>query len=109
MSKHKLMLPILAAIVGVAASAFTTVNTVTKDEGTWYMYNGPTQQTQQTREDATNYIKISGDPLCSDTKDECAVELNQNFGNTPNFSNVSFDSDGFPSGGTSFVTNEKHE
>lgn len=106
--KSKLMLPILAAIVGIAASAFTTVKPNSRSgnlSDTWYQYNGA--QTPAARKTASNYAKISSDPLCAETKNECAVELNQDFGNTPDFSNVSFDSNGFPIGGSAFVANEK--
>lgn len=110
MKRNKLMLPVLAVIVGVAASAFTTTrpnSKATNLSDTWYQYDGPAQQTIQDRETASNYIKISADPLCNTSNNECAVELNQDFGNTPNFSNVSFDSNGFPNGGSSFVKNEQ--
>lgn len=109
-NKSKLMLPILAVIVGVAASAFTTTrpnSKATNLSDTWYQYDGPAQQTIPDRETASNYIKLSGTPLCSGANNECAVELNQDFGNTPNFSNVTFNSNGFPIGGSSFVTNEE--
>jgi hypothetical protein len=99
--KSKLMLPILAAIIGVAASAFT-VKPLTKASNTVYVYNS-TDQSIQARETASNYIKGSED--CSGSGDECSVTLNQDFGTNPNFTNVTFDSQGFPDGGSAFLSN----
>lgn len=100
--KSKLVLPILAVIVGIAASAFT-VKPETKASNTVYMYNS-TDQSIQARETSSNYIK--GSVTCSGLGDECSVTLNQDFGTHPVFTNVTFDSStGMPNGGSAFVSN----
>ncbi|HEY6083416.1 MAG TPA: hypothetical protein VIU45_08165 [Chitinophagaceae bacterium] len=105
MVKSKLMLPILAVIVGVAASAFT-ISPLKKGNqaNVVYKYISP-DQSADARKTASNYEK--GTTTCSGSVNECAVTLNQDFGNTPDFTNVTFDGSGFPIGGSAFVSNAK--
>lgn len=65
-----------------------------KFASTWYTYNGA--QTQPERVKAANYSKISADPLCNATTNECAVEMSSDQGAHPNFTGVTFDANGYP-------------
>lgn len=73
-----------------------------KQTNTIYKYIS-TDQSVTARETASNYQK--GSATCPGSANECAVTLNQDFGMTPDFSNVTFDSNGFPDGGSAFVSN----
>ena len=106
--KSKLMLPILAVIAGVAASAFTVGPTyhARKLNSYIYQYNGA--QTPAQRILSSNYTIVSS-VSCTGSDDECAVTLNQDFGTHPDFSNgkVTFDANGMPDGGSAFVSNSQ--
>lgn len=107
MYKNKLMLPILAVIAGIAASAFTIPSLHGgKYANTVYEYIS-TDQSVTARETASNYQR--GTTTCPGSGNECQVTLNQDFGITPDFTNVTFDSNGFPNGGSAFVTNQQKQ
>lgn len=103
MKKLRTGLAAAAVILAGSLSAFSILP-VNKDSNTTYVYTS-SDQTIQAREDPANYLK--GTQLCSGSGDECRVILNQDFGTHPDFSNVTFDSNGFPNGGTAFVSNEQ--
>lgn len=105
MKKLRIGLTALAVILAGSLSAFSVLpGNVNKDSNTTYVYTS-SAQTIQARENPANYLK--GTQLCSGSGDECRVILNQDFGTHPDFSNVTFDSNGFPSGGSAFVSNEQ--
>jgi hypothetical protein len=56
---------------------------------------------------AANYVLVADDPGCSGTDQECAMYLNQS-STTPVFSggNVTFDGNGYPTGGSTLLGNE---
>ncbi len=110
--KSKLMLPILAVIVGVAASAFTVIknnSNSTKVAGTyWYTFTG--SQTVSGRMDKTQYVSpTTSKPGCSGNGNECAVEVSGINGVPPqdiSSLNVTFNgSTGMPDGGTNYADN----
>lgn len=112
MFKSKLMLPILAVIVGVAASAFTTVNanhSNTRAGTYWYTYTGPTQSVSD-RSNPANYTNPStSEPQCVGKSNECAVEVRNVSGTPPaDISSLSITFDGttgMPDGGSNFGLN----
>lgn len=114
MVKSKLMLPILAVIVGVAASAFTAKsNNTNKSTGNyWYTFNGT--QTVAGRQDKTQYVNPSTtEPSCSGLNNECSVEVKGITGTPPSdisSLDITFDSGtGMPDGGNNFQFNaQKH-
>ncbi len=108
------MLPILAVIVGVAASAFTVVksNSHVKAGTYWYSFTGT--QTVQGRQDKTQYTTpTTTEPQdCIGFGNECAVQVNGITGVPPqdiSSLNITFDSNGMPDGGTNFETNAQKQ
>jgi len=105
----KYLLGSLALVLAIGFSSFTShVFSTKKFTSSWYTYSGA--QTKAEREKAINYTKITGNPTCNGTTDECAVEMNQTTTH-PDFTNVTFDgTDGFPNGNTTghtdFVAND---
>lgn len=77
MSKHKLMLPILAAIVGVAASAFTVVSKNTNEHSkaeTTYWFEMAPDGTTVTTTQVSDPNSICPNQL---TKPDCLREYNE--------------------------------
>ncbi|TAN15977.1 MAG: hypothetical protein EPN37_08780 [Chitinophagaceae bacterium] len=116
MKRNKLMLPILAVIVGVAASAFTVVknnSNNTRVAGTyWYTFTG--SQTVSGRMDKTQYTSPSTtEPGCPQGLNECAVEVKNVTGTPPSdISSLSItfnSSTGMPDGGNNFETNAQKQ
>lgn len=86
---------VLAITLAIGLNSF--VISKKQFSGTWYKYNFPGIQTPALRESPTSYVKVSSEPTnCTDDVNECAVEMPFDNGNTPDFSAVSFDPNGFP-------------
>lgn len=97
---------IFAFALAISLNSFTMG---TKHFGaTFYKYNLTGTQTVALREAPSSYIKVALDPNCTLSTNECVVELPADNGNTPDFSAVSFDVDGFPIvDGVTVLKNEK--
>ncbi|TAN21108.1 MAG: hypothetical protein EPN37_00655 [Chitinophagaceae bacterium] len=109
--KSKLVLPILAVIAGVAASAFTVARNNSKIEaGTyWYTYTG-TSQSVTDRSNKANYTNpASSEPSCPGAGNECAVQVQGITGTPPSdltTLSITFDPNtGMPDGGNNFSNN----
>lgn len=71
-NKSKMMLPILAVIVGVATSAFTDIRAnIGRDNPTW-TYMGTSTQSQAQLNDPDNYD--FGGTTCSGSTKVCTIE-----------------------------------
>lgn len=106
------MLPILAVIAGVAASAFTTIQNTNKTEDNtyWYSYTGTTQSIQD-RSNPENYTNpVAEEPnACEEGLNECAVQVKGVTGTAPDdisSLSITFNStSGMPEGGANFQAN----
>ena len=96
----KYLLGTLAILLALGFSAFK------KYDSFIYLYSGA--QTAAARQIATNYTEVTSQ-TCSGGANECTVTLNVDNGTNPDFSSgkVTFDANGFPNGGTTFVSNAK--
>lgn len=88
----------LGSVAIMAALSLTLISSAYSKNyaGTWYMYSLGGLQNPVLRESATSYTKITGDPGCTGSSGECAVQIRFGTGQNPNFALVSFTFDGYP-------------